>query len=64
MKDAAVISVVKEQTTQWSEMLERQLKEEWTMLKAHLKDSEEVLKGLMAGCQAGQMKQLEVRLEK
>jgi hypothetical protein len=64
MKDAAILKLVQDQTTQWSEMVERQLKEEWTMLKAHLKDSEEVLKSLMAGCQAGQVKELEVRLDK
>ncbi|XP_065332409.1 1-phosphatidylinositol 4,5-bisphosphate phosphodiesterase-like [Cloeon dipterum] len=64
MKDDSILKVVKEQTTQWSEMVERQLKEEWTMLKAHLKDSEELLKKLMSDAQLAQVKQLEVRLDK
>jgi hypothetical protein len=64
MKDSGILSMVKEQTKQWSEMVEKHLKEEWVMNTQHLKDNEEFLKTLLVTVQAAQVKQLEVRLDK
>ena len=57
--DAEILALVKEQTTQWTEMTERLKKEEWAMLKAHLTAQEEIFKKLCVTVQAKQMKDLE-----
>lgn len=59
--DPAVRKLVKEQTEQWSEMVERHRKEEWELVKQHLTDQKEILKGLMIAAQAVQKKQLEAK---
>ena len=59
--DPAVRKLVKEQTEQWSEMIERHRKEEWEVVKQHLTDQKEILKGLMIAAQAVQKKQLEAK---
>ncbi|XP_046981593.1 1-phosphatidylinositol 4,5-bisphosphate phosphodiesterase isoform X2 [Schistocerca americana] len=62
--DPQVRKVVAEQTSQWSEMVERHRKEEWEMLRAHLQDQQEILKKLMETVQAMQIKQLEMKHER
>lgn len=57
--DPDILALVKEQTTQWTEMTQKLKKEEWTMLKAQLKAQEEIFKKLCVTVQARQMKDLE-----
>ncbi|PSN37639.1 1-phosphatidylinositol 4 [Blattella germanica] len=59
--DPGVRKLVKEQTEQWSEMVERHRKEEWELIKQHLTDQKDILKGLMVAAQAVQKKQLEAK---
>ncbi|KAJ9600718.1 hypothetical protein L9F63_026144, partial [Diploptera punctata] len=61
VSDPSVRKLVKEQTEQWSEMVERHRKEEWEVVKQHLTDQKEILKGLMIAAQAVQKKQLEAK---
>ena len=63
VNDPTVKHVVVDQTKQWSEMMERHRKEEWEVMKQQLKTQEEVLKKLMEGAQASQIKELEVQFE-
>lgn len=64
MNDPTVKSVVVEQTKQWSDMMEKHRKEEWEIMKNHLKMQEDVLKKLMEAAQAQQMKDLDNIMEK
>jgi hypothetical protein len=50
--------------SQWSEMVERQQREKWDTLRQQLKDNQDVLRKLMEGVQATQMKQLEAKHER
>ncbi|XP_047740285.1 1-phosphatidylinositol 4,5-bisphosphate phosphodiesterase [Hyalella azteca] len=61
MDDPNIKAMVSEQMQQWSDMMERHRKEEWSMLKEHLKSQEDILKKLMEAEQANQMKRLEER---
>lgn len=62
--DANVRQLIADQTTQWTEMIERHKKEEWDMLKTQLEDQKEVLKKLLEQTQAAQIKQLEAKHER
>ena len=57
--DPEIQSLVNEQMTQWSQMMERHRKEEWALLKSHIKNQEDILKKLMENEQALHMKRLE-----
>ena len=59
MDDPGIKTVVTDQMQQWSDMMERHRKEEWAMLKEHLKSQEDILKKLMETEQAAQLKRLE-----
>jgi len=63
-QDPAVRKLVVDQMSQWSEMVERQQREKWETLRQQLKDNQEVLRKLMEGVQASQMKQLEAKHER
>ena len=58
-KDSEMISMVKDQTKAWTEMVHRHKKEEWEMLKGHLKVQEEQFKSVCVTVQVQQMKDLE-----
>lgn len=62
--DPAVRKLVVEQMSQWSEVVERQQREKWETLRLQLKDNQDVLRKLMEGVQAAQMKQLEAKHER
>jgi phosphatidylinositol phospholipase C, beta len=59
-----VRKLVVEQMSQWSEVVERQQREKWETLRLQLKDNQDVLRKLMEGVQAAQMKQLEAKHER
>jgi phosphatidylinositol phospholipase C beta len=59
-----VKALVAEHTQEWSEMVERQMTEEHTMLKAHIAQQSEILKTLLEVAQANQRKELEARHER
>ncbi|KAJ4442011.1 hypothetical protein ANN_11875 [Periplaneta americana] len=61
VSDPAVRKLVAEQTSQWSEMMERHRKDEWEVVKQHLTDQQDILKRLLEAAQAVQMKQLEAK---
>ncbi|TRY75722.1 hypothetical protein TCAL_08675, partial [Tigriopus californicus] len=61
-KDPDIIKAVQDQTKQWTEMMNKQRKEEWEMLKAHLAAQEEIFKKVFETVQAKQMKDLEAFL--
>lgn len=63
-KDQNICSIIAEQTTQWSEMVEKHKKEEWEILKLQLQDQQEILKRLMEQVQGTQMRQLEAKHER
>ena len=63
MDDPGIKTVVAEQMQQWSDMMERHRKEEWTMLKDHLKSQEDILRKLMEIEQVSQLKKLDTRYE-
>jgi len=56
--------VVLEQTEEYTEVVERHRKEEWELTKAHLIAQDDMLKTLMEGMQAQQMKELEAIFER
>ena len=58
-QDPDILKLVHEQTTQWTECMHRQRKEEWNMLKTHLAAQEELFKKLCSTVQVKQMKELE-----
>ena len=53
-----------EQTEEYTELVERHRKEEWELTKAHLIAQDDMLKSLMEGMQAQQMKELEAIFER
>jgi len=57
--DAEILGIVDVQTKQWTEMMTRHRKEEWDMLKSHLKSQEDVYKKMFETLAAKQMKDLE-----
>ena len=63
-KDPAILQLVREQTTEWSEMVGNQLKEEWTLLKDQLNSQKDILKTLMEAAQQVQIKSLEAKFER
>ena len=64
MNDSALKEVVMEQTEEYTEVVERHRKEEWELTKAHLIAQDDMLKTLMEGMQAQQMKELEAIFER
>ncbi|KAK7863055.1 hypothetical protein R5R35_006478 [Gryllus longicercus] len=62
--DPGVRKLVAEQTSQWSELVERHRREEWATMKQQLTEQQEILKRLMEVAQAAQMKQLEAKHER
>lgn len=58
-KDPDIIKAVQDQTVQWTEMMNKQRKEEWEMLKVHLAAQEEIFKKVFETVQVKQMKDLE-----
>ena len=64
VNDPTLKSLIAEQTKEWSELVGRHLKEEWTLLKEQLEAQQELLKITMQGAQAAQLKQLEAKLER
>ena len=64
LNDPSVKSLVAEQTKEWSEIVGRHLKEEWTMLKEHLESQQELLKATIQVVHAAQLKQLEAKCER
>ncbi|RZF37730.1 hypothetical protein LSTR_LSTR003141 [Laodelphax striatellus] len=64
INEPAIRKLVTEQTTQWSEMMERHRKEEWTTLKQQVEEQKEALTRLMEVVQAAQIKQIEAKHER
>ncbi|XP_076235986.1 1-phosphatidylinositol 4,5-bisphosphate phosphodiesterase isoform X2 [Calliopsis andreniformis] len=64
VQDANVKKVISEQTTQWSQMVERQRKEEWELLKAQADAGREEFKKIIDVVLASQVKQLQARHDK
>jgi len=62
--DPNIRKLVVEQTSQWTEMIEKHRKEEWELMKSHLQAQEAILKTLMEVCHQNQMKQLGAKHEK
>lgn len=62
--DPLIMELVKEQTVQWSQMLDRHQREEWDLLKSQLHQQGDVLKKLMEMLQSVQMKQIEAKFER
>ena len=59
IQDSAVKEVCNEQTQEYTEVVQRHQKEEWELTKAHLIAQDDMLKTIMEGMQAQQMKELE-----
>ena len=59
IQDSAVKEVCNEQTLEYTEVVQRHQKEEWELTKAHLIAQDDMLKTIMEGMQAQQMKELE-----
>lgn len=64
INDPALKQLVAEQAKEWSELVGRHLKEEWTLLKEQLEAQQDILKTVMQGAQGAQLKQLDAKLEK
>ena len=58
-KTRVTVDIPGSQTTAWHELVTRQKKEEWEMLKTHMKGQEEQFKTICASVQAQQLKDLE-----
>ena len=56
--------MINEQTMQWSEMVEKQRKEEWELKRAHAESSKEDLKKIIDVVQVAQEKQLQMKQDK
>ena len=63
-KDPDILKAVNDQTKQWTEMMMKQRKEEWELLKGHASAQEEIFKKLFDGVCAKQMKELEANFAK
>ena len=59
MKDPEVLKAVDSQTDQWTTMMKKHRKEEWEMLKTHLKAQEDIYKKVAETVQAKQIKEME-----
>jgi phosphatidylinositol phospholipase C beta len=59
-----VKKLISEQTTQWTQMMEKQRKEEWELQKTQLEGSREEIKNCIPTVQAQQVKLLEIKHEK
>ena len=57
--DPDILKLVVDQTESWTELMHKQRKEEWEMLKTHLHSQEDTFKKLCMTVQAKQMKELE-----
>lgn len=64
VSDAGIRKLVTEQMAQWSEMMERQRKEEWGVLRTQVEEQKEHLTKIIEQVQATQMKQLEAKHER
>lgn len=53
-----------EQTAEWTTMVEKQRKDEWTLQQTQIKGSKDELKAVLPAAQANQVKQLEVKHDK
>ncbi|RWS29944.1 1-phosphatidylinositol 4:5-bisphosphate phosphodiesterase-like protein, partial [Leptotrombidium deliense] len=62
--DPLVRDVVVDQMKQWSEMIERHRRDEWTLLKEHLLEQGDTMSRLLEVAQCHQMKQLEAKFER
>ena len=62
--DPDILKVVQDQTQQWTDMMQKQRKEEWEMLKTHLTSQEDTFKKLCVTVQAKQLKELEAYFAK
>ena len=60
-KEEKIMTMVRDQTKEWTDMMQRHRKDNWEMTKAHLTAQEEILKNIMETVQAQQMKDLEAR---
>ena len=56
--------LVAEQAKEWTEMIGRHYKEEWTLFKEQLEGQKDILKTTMVAAQANQLKVLDAHLEK
>lgn len=63
-QDANIKKTISEQTAQWSEMMEKQRKEEWELLKNQIQASRDELKKLIEVVQATQVKQMQAKHDK
>ncbi len=57
--DSEILGMVDVQTKQWTEMMTKQRKEEWEMLKTHLTAQEDIYKKMFETVSAKQMKDME-----
>lgn len=64
VNDPGVRKLVKEQTIQWSELMEKHRKQEWEYLRTQLDEQRDVLRKHMELIQLSQMKQLEAKQER
>ncbi|XP_008206467.2 1-phosphatidylinositol 4,5-bisphosphate phosphodiesterase isoform X1 [Nasonia vitripennis] len=64
INDASIKKLISEQTTQWTQMMEKQRKEEWELQKVQLEASKEEIKACIPAVQANQVKLLEAKLAK
>ena len=60
-KDEKLMKMVREQTKEWTELMQRQRKVTWEMGRTHYKAYEEILKPILETAQTSQVKELEVR---
>ena len=60
-KDEKIMTMVRDQTTEWTELMQKHRKESWEMSKTHLTAYEDILKPIMENGQAQQFKDLETR---
>ncbi|KAF7989040.1 hypothetical protein HCN44_007350 [Aphidius gifuensis] len=64
MNDESIKKTVKEQTTQWSELLAKHRKEEWDLHKTHIQAGKGDYKKVMEAVITNQMKQLQIKQDK
>ena len=54
--DTKIMGMVVEQTKEWTELMRKQRKDNWEMIKGHRTAQEEILKGIMKAAQANHNK--------
>ncbi|XP_014211046.1 1-phosphatidylinositol 4,5-bisphosphate phosphodiesterase-like [Copidosoma floridanum] len=64
VKDENIKKLVKEQMAQWTQMMEKQRKEEWDLNKAQLESCKQDVKECIPAVQANQVKLLEAKHDK